>query len=51
MLDFSFWSILTLAPSLLLVAGGCALAVWAARLRDPQSELVEKLTAVERKSR
>ena len=42
MLDFSFWSVLTLVRLLLLTTGMCALAVWATRLRDAQSELVEK---------
>lgn len=36
--------ILTLAPSILLVAGACAVAVWAARLPDEQSSLVARLT-------
>jgi hypothetical protein len=51
MLDFSFWSVLTLVRLLLLTTGICALAVWAARLRDVQSELVEKLTSRRSKSR
>jgi len=38
------WTMLTLAPSCLLVVGACALAAWAARQRDAQSELVERLT-------
>jgi hypothetical protein len=37
--------ILTLAPSILLVAGACAVAVWAARLPDEQSSIVARLTA------
>ena len=41
---FSLWSILALASLLLLVAGACALAVWAARQNDLQSELIERLT-------
>jgi hypothetical protein len=45
---FSLWSILALASSLLLVAGACALAVWAARQHDSQSELIEKLTGKQR---
>ena len=36
--------ILTLVPSILLVAGACAVAVWAARLPDEQSSLVARLT-------
>ena len=44
MLDFSFWSVLTFVRLLLLTTGACALAVWAARLCDAQSELVERLT-------
>lgn len=36
--------ILTLAPSILLGAGACVVAVWAARLPDEQSSLVTKLT-------
>ena len=45
---FSLWSILALASSLLLVAGAWALAVWAARQHDLQSELIEKLTGKQR---
>ena len=45
MLDFSFWSVLTLAQLLLFTAGICVLEVWAARASDAQSELVEKLTS------
>ena len=37
-------TVLTLAPTLLLGAGVCALAVWAARQCDSQSELIERLT-------
>ena len=37
--------ILTLGPSILLVAGACAIAVWAARLPDEQSSIVARLTA------
>lgn len=36
--------ILALVPSILLVVGGFAIAVWAARLPDEQSSLVAKLT-------
>jgi hypothetical protein len=36
--------ILTLGPSILLVAGACAVAVWALRLPDAQSSLVARLT-------
>ena len=36
--------ILMLAPSLVLVAGACAVAIWAARLPDEQSSLVARLT-------
>jgi hypothetical protein len=46
--DLSLWTVLTLAPTLLLAAGVCALAVWAARQCDPQSELVERLTGEKR---
>lgn len=35
--------IVTLAPSTLLIAGACVVAVWAARLPDEQS-LVARLT-------
>jgi hypothetical protein len=40
--------ILSLAPSILLVAGACAVAVWAVRLPDEQSSLVARLTADKR---
>jgi hypothetical protein len=41
----SFWFIIfTLIPFLVLIPGAWALAVWAARERDSQSKLVEKLT-------
>ena len=40
--------ILSLGPSILLVAGACAVAVWAARLPDEQSSLVARLTAGKR---
>jgi hypothetical protein len=43
--------ILSLGPSILLVAGACAVAVWAARLPDEQSSLVSRLTADKRGSR
>jgi hypothetical protein len=36
--------VLPLVPSILLVAGACAVAVWAARLPDQQSSLVARLT-------
>lgn len=36
--------VLDFAPSLLLIAGGCALAVWAKGLKDAQSRLVSRLT-------
>jgi hypothetical protein len=36
--------LLDFAPSLLLIAGGCALAVWAKGLKDEQSRLVSHLT-------
>ncbi len=36
--------VLKLVPSLLLVVGACAVAVWAARMRDQQSLLVARLT-------
>ena len=45
MLDFSFWSVLTLVQLLLFTTGICVLAVWAARASDAQSELVDKLTS------
>ena len=51
MLYFSFSSILTLGPTLLLAAGACALVTWAVKLPDAQSELVGRLTASETKSR
>ena len=41
--------IVTLAPSTLLIAGACAVAVWAARLPDEQS-LVARLTGEARRS-
>jgi hypothetical protein len=40
----SLWTVLTLAPTLILLAGVCALAVWAAGQCDPQSVLVKRLT-------
>ena len=43
MYALSLWPF-TLIHSLLFVAGVCAWAVWASRLRDSQSELVERLT-------
>jgi hypothetical protein len=46
-LDFSFWSILALGPSLLLAAGAGALVTWAVKLPDAQSELVGRLTSSE----
>ncbi len=36
--------ILMLIPSVVLVAGACAVAIWAARLPDEQSSLVARLT-------
>lgn len=36
--------ILTFAPSFLLIAGACGVAVWALRLPDAQSSLVARLT-------
>jgi hypothetical protein len=36
--------ILNFAPSFLLIAGACAVAVWALRLPDEQSSLVARLT-------
>ena len=45
-----FWVILTLLPFLVLIPGAWALAVWAARERDSQSKLVEKLTTREKDS-
>ena len=44
MTDFMTF-IVTLAPSTLLIAGACAVAVWAARLPDEQSSIVARLTA------
>ena len=35
MLDFWFWSVLTLAHLLLFTTGICVLAVWAARAPTP----------------
>ena len=43
-----FWVILTLLPFLVLIPGAWALAVWAARERDSQSKLIEKLTTHEK---
>ncbi len=44
MFDFLLGSFLTHANTLLLVVGVGALLVWAVRQRDPQSDLVGKLT-------
>ena len=49
--DLSLWTVLTLAPTLLLVAGVCALAAWAARQCDSQSELIERLTGETKEER
>ncbi len=40
----SLWSVLSIARSVLLIAGVCALAVWAMRQPDQQSSLVARLT-------
>lgn len=37
-------TLLDMLPSLLLIAGGCALAVWAKGLKDEQSAVVSRLT-------
>lgn len=36
--------VLMFAPTILLVAGACAVAVWASRLPNEQSSLVARLT-------
>lgn len=36
--------LLAIIPSLVLIAGGCALAVWAKGLKDEQSTLISRLT-------
>jgi hypothetical protein len=46
-----FGVIVTLIPLLVLIPGAWALAVWAARQRDAQSKLVEKLTRREKETR
>lgn len=38
-------TLLDMLPSLLLIAGGCALAVWAKNLKDEQSAVVSRLTS------
>jgi len=38
------WFVIAHFPDLVLIAGGCGLAVWASRLPDPQSEMVDALT-------
>jgi hypothetical protein len=43
MMDYLTLS-LAFVPSILLVVGVCAVAVWAARLPDEQSSLVARLT-------
>lgn len=40
---FSFWSVLTVARSVLLIAGICALAVWAVRQPDKETALLKRL--------
>ena len=42
--DLSLWSLLTLARYALLIAGVCALAVWASRQPDQTASLVDRLT-------
>jgi hypothetical protein len=42
--DLSLWSFLTLVRVALLIAGVCAIAVWAARQPNPQSSLIARLT-------
>ena len=42
--DHSLWFILTFSCTFLLIGGACALAIWAARQRDSQSELIKRLT-------
>lgn len=37
-------TLINMLPSLLLIAGGCALAVWAKGLKDEQSAVVSRLT-------
>jgi hypothetical protein len=42
--DLSFWSVLTVARSALLIAGICAVAAWAARQPDQEAVLLKRLT-------
>jgi len=42
--DLSFWSVITVARSALLLAGICAVAVWAARQPDQEGVLLKRLT-------
>jgi len=42
--DFSLWSLLTVVRSGLLIAGICAVAVWAARQPDEETALLKRLT-------
>lgn len=42
--DFSFWSVLTIARSVLLLAGIIAVAAWAARQPDQETALLKRLT-------
>ncbi len=42
--DFSLWSVLTVVRSGLLIAGICAVAVWAARQPDEETVLLKRLT-------
>ncbi len=43
MSDAPLW-LLTLIPFLVLVPGAWALAVWASKQRDAQSDIIERLT-------
>ena len=42
--DGPLWFILAVIPFLVLIPGAVALAVWASKQRDAQSDLIERLT-------
>jgi hypothetical protein len=42
--DLSFWSVLTVARSVLLLVGICAVAAWAARQPDQETAFLKRLT-------
>jgi len=44
LVDLSFLSVLTIARTALLVAGVCAVAVWATRQPDQETTLIRRLT-------